>query len=184
MKFNYVYFFNFNVQRIITWPCLVQAALKKLLKKRRSCLEALNSGLVICNFTLFNFLPRLKFLVSSFLIFFLILNRYEEVEVRKNLEEKERQEEKKRKEEITEKASGQSSPKVNKKDSKKVKSTFIPMRNNLLPLQMDACIVFSNGAIKHLIFVIKSTRLWDILFFTIHKYMCVLKWNVLNVALY
>ncbi|CAF99829.1 unnamed protein product, partial [Tetraodon nigroviridis] len=50
--------------------------------------------------------------------------RYEEVEVRKKLEEKERQEEKKRKEEITEKDSGLSSPKAsaaNKKDSKKIK---------------------------------------------------------------
>uniref|UniRef100_A0A8C4NYN4 Ubiquitin carboxyl-terminal hydrolase 8 n=1 Tax=Dicentrarchus labrax TaxID=13489 RepID=A0A8C4NYN4_DICLA len=49
--------------------------------------------------------------------------RYEEVEVRKKLEEKERQEEKKRKEEITEKDGGRGSPKVssaNKKDSKKV----------------------------------------------------------------
>lgn len=58
-----------------------------------------------------------------FLLFFPISNRYEEVEVRKKLEEKERQEEKKRKEEITEKDSGQSSPKasaVNKKDNKKV----------------------------------------------------------------
>lgn len=50
-----------------------------------------------------------------------ISNRYEEVEVRKKLEEKERQEEKKRMEEITEKDGG--SPKAssaNKKDSKKV----------------------------------------------------------------
>lgn len=50
------------------------------------------------------------------------LTRYEEVEVRKRLEEKERQEEKKRREEITEK--GQDSTKslaTNKKDSKKVK---------------------------------------------------------------
>uniref|UniRef100_A0A3B4ZR39 Ubiquitin carboxyl-terminal hydrolase 8 n=1 Tax=Stegastes partitus TaxID=144197 RepID=A0A3B4ZR39_9TELE len=49
--------------------------------------------------------------------------RYEEVEVRKKLEEKERQEEKKRREEMTEKDSGRSSPKAssaNKKDSKKV----------------------------------------------------------------
>lgn len=58
-----------------------------------------------------------------FLLFSPILNRYEEVEVRKKLEEKERLEEKKRKEEITEKDNGQSSPKAsaaNKKDSKKV----------------------------------------------------------------
>ncbi|XP_070778673.1 ubiquitin carboxyl-terminal hydrolase 8 [Enoplosus armatus] len=49
--------------------------------------------------------------------------RYEEVEVRKKLEEKERQEEKKRREEITEKDGGRGSPKAsaNKKDSKKVK---------------------------------------------------------------
>ncbi|KAM7015902.1 ubiquitin carboxyl-terminal hydrolase 8 [Tautogolabrus adspersus] len=50
--------------------------------------------------------------------------RYEEVEVRKKLEEKERQEEKKRREEITEKDGGQGSPKSSaaiKKDSKKVK---------------------------------------------------------------
>uniref|UniRef100_A0A674MDQ3 Ubiquitin carboxyl-terminal hydrolase n=1 Tax=Takifugu rubripes TaxID=31033 RepID=A0A674MDQ3_TAKRU len=49
--------------------------------------------------------------------------RYEEVEVRKKLEEKERQEEKQKKEEITEKDSGQSSPKASaaNKDSKKVK---------------------------------------------------------------
>lgn len=58
-----------------------------------------------------------------FLLFFSILNRYEEVEVRKKLEEKEKQEEKKRKEEITEKDNGQSSPKpseANAKDGKKV----------------------------------------------------------------
>lgn len=58
-----------------------------------------------------------------FCCFFPIFNRYEEVEVRKKLEEKERQEEKKRKEEITEKDSGQISPKAsaaNKKDNKKV----------------------------------------------------------------
>uniref|UniRef100_A0A671XVV9 Ubiquitin carboxyl-terminal hydrolase 8 n=1 Tax=Sparus aurata TaxID=8175 RepID=A0A671XVV9_SPAAU len=57
--------------------------------------------------------------------------RYEEVEVRKKLEEKERQEEKKRKEEITEKDAGRGSPKANKKDSKKVKmsqNTFIVMK--------------------------------------------------------
>lgn len=51
-----------------------------------------------------------------------ILNRYEECEVRKKLEEKDRQEEKKKKEEIVEK-DGQGSPKAspaNKKDSKKV----------------------------------------------------------------
>eukprot|EP00066_Takifugu_rubripes_P019056 XP_011608322.1 PREDICTED: ubiquitin carboxyl-terminal hydrolase 8 [Takifugu rubripes] len=49
--------------------------------------------------------------------------RYEEVEVRKKLEEKERQEEKQKKEEITEKDSGQSSPKASaaNKDSKKIK---------------------------------------------------------------
>ncbi|XP_056134354.1 ubiquitin carboxyl-terminal hydrolase 8-like [Lampris incognitus] len=50
--------------------------------------------------------------------------RYEEVEVRKKLEEKERQEEKKKKEEITEKDGGRASPKrlsANKKDSKRVK---------------------------------------------------------------
>ncbi|KAM3625424.1 uncharacterized protein V6R79_011776 [Siganus canaliculatus] len=50
--------------------------------------------------------------------------RYEEVEVRKRLEEKERQEEKKKREEIPEKDAGRSSPKLsstNKKDSKKVK---------------------------------------------------------------
>lgn len=53
-----------------------------------------------------------------------ISNRYEEVEVRKKLEEKERQEEKKRKEEILEKEKdgGQGSPKASsvKRDSKKV----------------------------------------------------------------
>uniref|UniRef100_A0A673BNT0 Ubiquitin carboxyl-terminal hydrolase 8 n=1 Tax=Sphaeramia orbicularis TaxID=375764 RepID=A0A673BNT0_9TELE len=48
--------------------------------------------------------------------------RYEEVEVRKRLEEKERQEEKKRREEITEKDSDRVSPQTaNKKDIKKVK---------------------------------------------------------------
>ncbi|KAM9409487.1 ubiquitin carboxyl-terminal hydrolase 8 [Pholidichthys leucotaenia] len=50
--------------------------------------------------------------------------RYEEVEVRKKLEEKERQEEKKRREEISEKDSGRGSPKassVNNKDNKKVR---------------------------------------------------------------
>lgn len=52
-------------------------------------------------------------------LIFTFLNRYEEVEVRKKLEEKERQEEKKRREEITEKASPKASS-ANKKDSKKV----------------------------------------------------------------
>uniref|UniRef100_A0A3Q4NB75 Ubiquitin carboxyl-terminal hydrolase n=1 Tax=Neolamprologus brichardi TaxID=32507 RepID=A0A3Q4NB75_NEOBR len=50
--------------------------------------------------------------------------RYEEVEVRKKLEEKERQEEKKRREEMTEKDGDRGSPKTsfaNRKDSKKVK---------------------------------------------------------------
>ncbi|KAM7424427.1 hypothetical protein PAMA_000666 [Pampus argenteus] len=58
--------------------------------------------------------------------------RYEEVEVRKKLEEKERQEEKKRREEITEKESGRSSPKTssaNKKDNKKVKGEQKELKN-------------------------------------------------------
>ncbi|XP_074522470.1 ubiquitin carboxyl-terminal hydrolase 8 [Halichoeres trimaculatus] len=58
--------------------------------------------------------------------------RYEEVEVRKKLEEKERQEEKKRREEITEKDSGRASPKssaANKKDSKKVKGEQNELKN-------------------------------------------------------
>nr|XP_019935558.1 PREDICTED: ubiquitin carboxyl-terminal hydrolase 8 [Paralichthys olivaceus]XP_019935559.1 PREDICTED: ubiquitin carboxyl-terminal hydrolase 8 [Paralichthys olivaceus] len=58
--------------------------------------------------------------------------RYEEVEVRKKLEEKERQEEKKRKEEMTEKDGGQGSPKAssaNKKDSKKVKGEQNELKN-------------------------------------------------------
>lgn len=51
------------------------------------------------------------------------MNRYEEVEVRKKLEEDERQEEKKRREERTKKDGGQASPKGltdMKKDYKKV----------------------------------------------------------------
>lgn len=56
--------------------------------------------------------------------------RYEEVEVRKKLEEKERQEEKKRREGITEKDSGRSSPKAkDKKDSKKVKGEQNELKN-------------------------------------------------------
>ncbi|KAM9366521.1 ubiquitin carboxyl-terminal hydrolase 8 [Symphorus nematophorus] len=56
--------------------------------------------------------------------------RYEEVEVRKKLEEKERQEEKKRREEITEKDAGRGSPKAaNKKDSKKVKGEQNELKN-------------------------------------------------------
>lgn len=58
--------------------------------------------------------------------------RYEEVEVRKKLEEKERQEEKKRREEIAEKDGGRGSPKVssaNKKDSKKVKGEQNELKN-------------------------------------------------------
>ncbi|CAJ1049426.1 ubiquitin carboxyl-terminal hydrolase 8 [Xyrichtys novacula] len=58
--------------------------------------------------------------------------RYEEVEVRKKLEEKERQEEKKRREEITEKDGGRGSPKsspANKKDSKKVKGEQNELKN-------------------------------------------------------
>lgn len=121
MKVN---FFNFNAQRIITWPCLGQAVLKKRLKKLRSCLEALNSGLVVCDFTWFCCSPRLNYLECFiYFVIFPHFNRYEEVEVRKKLEEKERQEEKKRKEEIAEKDSSQSSPKAsaaNKKDNKKV----------------------------------------------------------------
>ncbi|XP_039985305.1 ubiquitin carboxyl-terminal hydrolase 8 isoform X2 [Xiphias gladius] len=58
--------------------------------------------------------------------------RYEEVEVRKKLEEKERQEEKKRREEIKEKDAGRVSPKAssaNKKDSKKVKGEQNELKN-------------------------------------------------------
>uniref|UniRef100_G3PQC3 Ubiquitin carboxyl-terminal hydrolase 8 n=1 Tax=Gasterosteus aculeatus aculeatus TaxID=481459 RepID=G3PQC3_GASAC len=58
--------------------------------------------------------------------------RYEEVEVRKKLEEMERQEEKKRREQITEKDGGRSSPKVSsvsKKDSKKVKGQQNELKN-------------------------------------------------------
>lgn len=61
-------------------------------------------------------------MIARQIFFCTCLTRYEEVEVRKRLEEKERQEEKKRREEITEK--GQDSTKslaANKKDSKKVK---------------------------------------------------------------
>lgn len=57
-----------------------------------------------------------------------MLTRYEEVEVRKKLEEKERQEEKKRREEITEKDGGRGSPNassMNKKDGKKVDSLYV-----------------------------------------------------------
>lgn len=66
---------------------------------------------------------NLQEVVTLFFSFFFANFRYEEVEVRKKLEEKERQEEKKRKEEITEKDAGRGSPKTssaNKKDSKKV----------------------------------------------------------------
>ncbi|XP_076587721.1 ubiquitin carboxyl-terminal hydrolase 8 isoform X1 [Chaetodon auriga] len=58
--------------------------------------------------------------------------RYEEVEVRKKLEEKERQEEKKRKEEIQEKDGGRGSPKASslrKKDSKQVKGEQNELKN-------------------------------------------------------
>lgn len=56
--------------------------------------------------------------------------RYEEVEVRKKLEEKERQEEKKRREEIKEKDGDRGSPKsANKKDSKKVKGEQNELKN-------------------------------------------------------
>ncbi|XP_071384948.1 ubiquitin carboxyl-terminal hydrolase 8 isoform X2 [Centroberyx affinis] len=58
--------------------------------------------------------------------------RYEEVEVRKKLEEKERQEEKKKREEITEKDGGRASPKAppaNKKDSKRVKGEQNELKN-------------------------------------------------------
>ncbi|XP_063737808.1 ubiquitin carboxyl-terminal hydrolase 8 isoform X2 [Eleginops maclovinus] len=60
--------------------------------------------------------------------------RYEEVEVRKNLEEKERQEEKKRREEMTEKDSGRGSPKVssaNKNYSKKIKGEQNELKTEL-----------------------------------------------------
>lgn len=68
-----------------------------------------------------------------------ILTRYEEVEVRKKLEEKERQEEKKRREEITERDGERGSPKassINKKDGKKVE-----MPNNKFTFMLSA---FSN----------------------------------------
>ncbi|XP_029931686.1 ubiquitin carboxyl-terminal hydrolase 8 isoform X2 [Myripristis murdjan] len=58
--------------------------------------------------------------------------RYEEVEVRKKLEEKEREEEKKKREEITEKDGVRTSPKAaqaNKKDSKRVKGEQNEMKN-------------------------------------------------------
>lgn len=49
-----------------------------------------------------------------------ISNRYEEVEVRKKLEEKEKQDEKKRKEEISEKDGPPKASAASRKDSKKV----------------------------------------------------------------
>uniref|UniRef100_A0AAV2LMK5 ubiquitinyl hydrolase 1 n=1 Tax=Knipowitschia caucasica TaxID=637954 RepID=A0AAV2LMK5_KNICA len=56
--------------------------------------------------------------------------RYEEVEVRRKLEEKERLEEKKRKEEITEKENSRLSPKTtSKKDNKKVKDGHNEIKN-------------------------------------------------------
>ncbi|XP_067105290.1 ubiquitin carboxyl-terminal hydrolase 8 [Osmerus mordax] len=55
--------------------------------------------------------------------------RYEEVEVRKKLEEDERQEEKKRREERTKKDGGQASPKDMKKDNKKVKGEQNKLKN-------------------------------------------------------
>ncbi|XP_031162148.1 ubiquitin carboxyl-terminal hydrolase 8 isoform X2 [Sander lucioperca] len=57
--------------------------------------------------------------------------RYEEVEVRKKLEEMERQEEKKRKEEITEKDGHPKVSSANKKDSKKVKGEQNELKNEL-----------------------------------------------------
>ncbi|XP_061526827.1 ubiquitin carboxyl-terminal hydrolase 8 [Phycodurus eques] len=57
--------------------------------------------------------------------------RYEEVEVRKKLEEKDRQEERKKREEITEKDDSRSSPKSSSasKDSNKVKGELNDLRN-------------------------------------------------------
>lgn len=49
-----------------------------------------------------------------------VLNRYEEVEVRKKLEEKERQDEKKRKENVPEKDGSPKASAASRKDSKKV----------------------------------------------------------------
>lgn len=48
------------------------------------------------------------------------MNRYEEVEVRKKLEEKEKQDEKKRKEDVSEKDGSPKASAANRKDSKKV----------------------------------------------------------------
>lgn len=49
-----------------------------------------------------------------------ILNRYEEVEVRKKLEEKEKQDEKKRKEDVSMKDGSPKASAASRKDSKKV----------------------------------------------------------------
>lgn len=70
------------------------------------------------------------YLATFFFLFNLacpcILNRYEEVEVRKKLEEKERQEEKKRREEISEKDGSPKAAAANRKDSKKVQTSNKP----------------------------------------------------------
>lgn len=56
-----------------------------------------------------------------------ILNRYEELEVRKKLEEKEKQDEKKRKEDISEKAASPKASAAGRKDSKKVTMLNTPL---------------------------------------------------------
>lgn len=59
------------------------------------------------------------------------MNRYEEVEVRKKLEEKEKQDEKKRKEDISEKDGSPKASAASKKDNKKV-----TMKQNPCALQI------------------------------------------------
>ncbi|KAF1392636.1 hypothetical protein PFLUV_G00030130 [Perca fluviatilis] len=66
--------------------------------------------------------------------------RYEEVEVRKKLEEMERQEEKKRKEEITEKDGHPKVSSANKKDSKKVKGEQNELKNELKKVTSKAAV--------------------------------------------
>lgn len=99
-------------------------SIKRAIEEAEKLSESLKLRLnLFCNIGLMQ-----KAKVKPLCLTFFSLFRYEEVEVRKKLEEKERQEEKKRNEEITEKESRRSSPKTaNKKDVKKVDQSICPI---------------------------------------------------------
>ncbi|XP_034732113.1 ubiquitin carboxyl-terminal hydrolase 8 isoform X1 [Etheostoma cragini] len=82
--------------------------------------------------------------------------RYEEVEVRKKLEEMERQEEKKRREEITEKDGHPKVSAANKKDSKKVKGEQNELKNELKKATSKAAVLAGGISAEKLYHMMKD----------------------------